>query len=144
MKRISVFFLAVIVVFFWSYAFAQTGAEMGPFLQHINSSVGYERIALKASDYPPIVNKLSDGVINLATSWVEVPKKVVETSKQSNALAAGTVGLGEGVALGIGQVIAGTYDVSTSVISPDQNTSVKAKYKVEKPEEGFKIDILKW
>ena len=57
--------------------------------------------------------KLTRGVVNLVTGWVEIPKRIHETSIQSGAAAGFTWGLLRGVGYGFIRTAAGAYEVVT-------------------------------
>ena len=58
-------------------------------------------------------NKLARGVTNLVTGWVEIPKRVNETTNQSGALSGFTWGLARGLGYGFVRTIAGGYETIT-------------------------------
>ena len=57
--------------------------------------------------------KLTRGGINLLTGWVEIPKRIHETSVQSGAAAGFTWGLLRGIGHGFIRTAAGAYEVVT-------------------------------
>lgn len=59
------------------------------------------------------VSKLGRGIINIFTGWVEVPKRVIETSHDSGAAAGWTWGLLRGVGHGFIRTAAGFYELVT-------------------------------
>ena len=59
------------------------------------------------------VSKLGRGVINMFTGWVEIPKRVIETSQASGAAAGWTWGLLRGFGHGFVRTAAGFYEVFT-------------------------------
>ena len=59
------------------------------------------------------VSKLGRGVINVFTGWVEIPKRVIETSQASGTAAGWTWGLLRGVGHGFVRTAAGFYEVFT-------------------------------
>ena len=56
---------------------------------------------------------LTRGFINIVTGWVEIPKRVQETSQQSGAAAGFTWGLLRGVGHGFIRTAAGFYEFFT-------------------------------
>ncbi|MBI4706548.1 MAG: exosortase system-associated protein, TIGR04073 family [Candidatus Omnitrophica bacterium] len=89
--------------------------------------------------------KMGEGLINVLTSWVDVPDKIQENSKKSNVVVGSIVGFGEGIVTGIARGIAGSVDVATSGLPPYDKPLMKPKYKVDDPnKEGYKIPLLKW
>lgn len=90
-------------------------------------------------------NKMSDGVINIATCWTDIPRRVTEVSKESNVVAGSTVGFAEGVVLGVARGISGIVDAATYPVDPDDKPMVKPMYTAKDPNENnAKIDLLKW
>ena len=57
--------------------------------------------------------KFTRGAINTVTGWVEVPKRVQETSQQSGAAAGFTWGLLRGLGYGFIRTAAGLYELVT-------------------------------
>jgi putative exosortase-associated protein (TIGR04073 family) len=57
--------------------------------------------------------KLGRGLVNTATGWLEVPKKVYDTSKDENVLVGITVGTAKGVGWGIARTAVGIYEIVT-------------------------------
>ena len=55
--------------------------------------------------------KFTRGFINIVTGWVEIPKRVQETSQQSGAAAGFTWGLLRGLGYGIVRTAAGLYEI---------------------------------
>ena len=59
------------------------------------------------------VSKLGRGIINVFTGWVEIPKRVIETSQASGTAAGWTWGLLRGLGHGFVRTAAGLYEVFT-------------------------------
>lgn len=57
--------------------------------------------------------KLGRGVVNTLTGWLEVPKGIVDESKESNVFAGLTVGTIKGFGLGLVRTGAGVYEAVT-------------------------------
>ena len=57
--------------------------------------------------------KLTRGGINLVTGWVEIPKRIQETSETSGAFAGFTWGLLRGLGYGFVRTAAGGYEIIT-------------------------------
>jgi len=110
----------------------------GDFLKSVNS----EPAGAAAQD--SWADKMGSGVINVTTAWVELPKEITDVSERHNILAGWTVGLGRGMVLGLVRGTAGVIDVATFGVPPYNKPAMKPAYTVQKPEEGFKIEILKW
>ena len=58
-------------------------------------------------------NKLARGLTNVVTGWVEIPKRVNETTNQSGALSGFTWGLARGLGHGFVRTIGGGYETIT-------------------------------
>jgi len=54
--------------------------------------------------------KLMRGVSNILTGWVEIPKNMIDVSRDENILVGMTVGLGKGLGKGVLRTGAGVYD----------------------------------
>ena len=59
------------------------------------------------------VTKLTRGFINIVTGWVEIPKRVNETSKISGSASGFTWGLLRGIGHGFIRTAAGLYELVT-------------------------------
>ena len=57
--------------------------------------------------------KLTRGAVNLVTGWVEIPKRIQETSQESGAAAGFTWGLLRGIGHGFIRTAAGGYELVT-------------------------------
>ena len=57
--------------------------------------------------------KLTRGAVNTVTGWVEIPKRIHETSQESGAAAGFTWGLLRGIGHGFIRTAAGAYEVVT-------------------------------
>ena len=57
--------------------------------------------------------KLTRGFVNLITGWVEIPKRIQETSQSSGAFAGFTWGLLRGIGYGFIRTAAGGYELVT-------------------------------
>lgn len=55
--------------------------------------------------------KLGRGAANVLTGWIEVPKGIQAESAETNGLSGATVGLAEGLGMGIVRTVAGAYEI---------------------------------
>ena len=55
--------------------------------------------------------KLGRGAANVLTGWIEIPKGVQAESAETNWLSGITVGLAEGLGMGIVRTVAGAYEI---------------------------------
>lgn len=90
------------------------------------------------------VSKASTGFVNTTTAWTDVPLKISEETEKSNPLAGWTVGFGEGFISGMVRTGAGIIDMVTFAMPPYDEPLIKPEHKVEDPNKGFSIDILRW
>jgi len=76
------------------------------------------------------LNKLARGVTNLVTGWVEVPKRVQETTGTSGAAAGFTWGLLRGAGHGFVRTAAGVYETVTFPFPapPDYRPVIRPAY----------------
>lgn len=90
--------------------------------------------------------KLGNGVINLATCWTDVPRRMETVARERSAFEGYTVGMGEGILQGIVRGIAGTYDTTTSIVPPfNKKPVMEAEYSVKHPQkDGLKLTLLQW
>jgi putative exosortase-associated protein (TIGR04073 family) len=71
-------------------------------------------------------DKLATGVGETATGWTEVPKEMVDTSKESNPLVGVTVGTVKGAGEAVVKTTEGAVKTGTFFI-PDQGKKAEAK-----------------
>ena len=81
----------------------------------IGAIVACQMPAMARAEMQPggAVSKLGRGIINVFTGWVEIPKRVIETSHSSGAAAGWTWGLLRGFGHGFVRTAAGLYEVFT-------------------------------
>lgn len=74
-----------------------------------------------ANDYTSgVADKFARGFANTVTGWVELPKEISNTSKQSNIGVGLTVGLAKGVMHTIGRTVVGAVELATFFVpSPE-------------------------
>lgn len=89
-KYTPVFFLALLVIFVCTTAYAE-----------IEANPAY---------------KLGRGVTNMASCWLEVPKQIYLTSKEHDPLIGFTFGLMKGVAYTVLRGSSGVYDTTTFLL----------------------------
>ena len=59
------------------------------------------------------LTKLGRGAANTLTGWVEIPKNVYNTSKESDTLSGMTLGLAKGIGMGIVRTGSGIFEIVT-------------------------------
>jgi len=80
-----------------------------------------------ANDYGnQVVDKFSRGFSNTLTGWLELPKNIVNTTKQDNVGLGLTVGLVKGLAHSVGRTVVGAVELVTFFIPNKQ--FVQPKY----------------
>lgn len=74
--------------------------------------------------------KLTRGGVNLVTGWVELPKRIQQTSEESGALAGFTWGLLRGLGYGFARTAAGLYELVTFPFPapPDYEPVIQPEY----------------
>ena len=79
--------------------------------------------------------KLTRGAVNLVTGWVEVPKRILETSDQSGYFAGFTWGLLRGLGYGFVRTAAGGYEILTFPVAapPDYEPVIQPEYVFSQP-----------
>jgi len=107
-----------------------------PYLETMNTGADIDE------DSP--ANKMGIGVMNAATSWTDLPREVARVSEEDNALAGWTWGFGQGLVYGIARGVSGAIEVATFGVPPYDDPLVKPEYKVQQPDEGFKVDLMRW
>ena len=74
---------------------------------------GVPQASAEPMDAGKSFTKLTRGFVNLVTGWVEIPKRVQETSQQSGPWAGFTWGLLRGLGHGFIRTAAGAYEFVT-------------------------------
>jgi len=75
--------------------------------------LGGARASAESMDAGKAFTKFTRGFINIVTGWVEIPKRVQETSYNSGAAAGYTWGLLRGLGHGFIRTAAGVYELIT-------------------------------
>ena len=80
-------------------------------------------------------NKFMRGCVNTATGWVEIPKRIHETSQQSGPFAGLTWGLVRGLGYGFVRTSAGLYEAVTFPFPapPDYESVIEPEYVFSSP-----------
>ena len=157
MRKIAfVVFALVLITPFAVTAFAQI--EMQPMDTHILYTQSFQvpaqnmdpSLFLKdvnldqrhPSDIPE--NKMTNGALNMATSWVDIPEQVSDTTQKTNLAVGVLIGAPLGVIKGVRQLASGAVDVATYPIAPESQPLAMSPYKAERVKNGAKIKILEW
>jgi putative exosortase-associated protein (TIGR04073 family) len=77
--------------------------------------------------------KLARGMKNVGLGWTEIPKNIVDTSKQSNVIAGVTVGVIKGVCQAVARTISGAVDVVTFPVGTSDRPAIKPSMIPESP-----------
>lgn len=101
-------------------------------------------LELNGPYYDTPVEKASAGFVNTTTSWADIPAKIAEVSERDNLFLGVTMGFGEGLVSGVARGASGIIDMATFGVPPYDEPLMEPEYKVANPDEGFKIDLLKW
>jgi len=155
-KIVFVAFALVLITPFALDAFAQM--EMQPIetqilyaqsfqvpAQNTNSNLFLKDVNLdrrQTSSLP--VNKMSDGALNMATSWVDIPEQVSDTTMETNLAVGVLIGAPLGVLSGVRQLAFGAVDLATYPVAPRSASLDMSPYKIEPVENGAKVKILEW
>ena len=87
--------------------------------QNVSGTLGVGIAALLFFTHAPAANaagplrKLTRGVANLATGWLELPFRVARTTEDDGSIAGATVGLGGGVWYGVKRTVIGAWETAT-------------------------------
>ncbi|MEI8349539.1 MAG: exosortase system-associated protein, TIGR04073 family [Candidatus Omnitrophota bacterium] len=158
MKRTIVFIALELVLLLVAVSlYAQAPGKVDPLLSTMPSrEAGVQQPSIRIDEenmklinknttaYTEPANKMGTGIVNVATGWADVPKKISDRSAEQNPLAGLTIGFGEGVVTGVARTTAGALDVAMFSIPPYDAPLMESEYKVSNPNEGFKIDLLSW
>ena len=81
------------------------------------------------------MTKLGRGAVNIATGWVEIPKRISETSREQGAAAGWTWGLLRGLGHGFVRTAAGFYEAFTFPFPapPDYAPVIQPEYVFSEP-----------
>lgn len=61
------------------------------------------------------LDKFKRGIINTLTGWLEIPKKVIETTKEENLFKGLTIGLAKGIGNGVARTAVGLCETTTFI-----------------------------
>jgi putative exosortase-associated protein (TIGR04073 family) len=136
-----------------STVIAPTSYHMG-LLQPDKNTKAFPDAFLKSVNTAPAItgnaganspaNKMGAGALNAATSWTEIPKQIGEVSQEYNPLLGVTIGLGEGIMLGLARGASGVADMATFTLPPYDKPLINPEYKVAEPEKGLQLDLVRW
>ncbi|MBN1353701.1 MAG: exosortase system-associated protein, TIGR04073 family [Candidatus Omnitrophica bacterium] len=77
------------------------------------------------------ITKFGNGLVNLLTGWLELPKQISDTYKKENSLSeALTTGTLKGVIYSVGRTAAGALDAAFFFLPPYDKPIMKPLYKV--------------
>lgn len=76
-------------------------------------------------------DKLTRGLVNVGTGWIELPKRINEVSKETNPLAGLLLGSIKGAGYALVRTSAGGFDALTFLIPPYDKLLMKPKYAFE-------------
>ncbi|MBI2884860.1 MAG: exosortase system-associated protein, TIGR04073 family [Candidatus Omnitrophica bacterium] len=111
---------------------AETAAPAALSLPGISQSepLGKSQLPSVPINWRKAFGKLWRGVVNVLTGWVEVPKRIDETSTRSGPGSGATLGVLRGVGHGFVRTIAGAYDTVTFVFPapPDYAPLIQPEY----------------
>jgi putative exosortase-associated protein (TIGR04073 family) len=156
MKGILFFLFALLLVAPLAYLYAQSTQQptassitslgsvdtyrLAPLQAH-NESLEYFNAESDIYRNNSPITKASNGFVNTTTGWSDVPLKMGE---KHNPLAGWTIGFGEGFVSGMARTGAGIIDMLTFALPPYDEPLIEPEHKVEKPDEGFRINLLSW
>ena len=72
---------------------------------------GADDVTRKRKDISLMLRKLGRGAVNIITGWVEVPKNIAVSWKETDPFSAFVLGGVEGIAWGFARTVAGFYEV---------------------------------
>lgn len=73
-------------------------------------------------------DKLTRGLVNFATGWIELPQKIHETSKEFNPIVGITYGSIKGLGYSVARMGTGAFDSVTFVVPPYDKPIMEPKY----------------
>lgn len=123
-------------------AYNEANLRPTAFLKTINAPLQTDAYQIDA-DSP--ASKGGIGAMNTLTAWADIPTEMQKVGEEQNdVFAACTLGLVQGVVYSIQRGTAGVYDMATFGLPPYDEPMMEPEYKVEKPQDGFKVSLLKW
>ena len=70
---------------------------------------------LFAKNQDPL-RKLSRGLVNVSWGWVEIPRQMIKSEKETNEVGGFFIGLFKGIVYTVGRSFIGAYEVATFLI----------------------------
>ena len=107
------------------------------FLRNINT-----KPKIREDSYMP--GTLGYGMVNLTTSWLDVPKDILQVTQEKDVVVGSTYGFGKGIVEGLVRGASGAVEVATLGLLPQDKPLFEPEYKIANPEEGLKINLLEW
>jgi len=74
------------------------------------------------------IHKLSRGVINMATFWLEIPAEVAKVTKEQDPAAGATIGLVDGTLTGVVRGATAIFDTATFFVPSYTKPAMKPEY----------------
>jgi len=74
------------------------------------------------------INKLGNGLNNLLTGWMDIPRQVKAVTEENDAVAGMTYGIVKGLGLAVARTIAGTFDTITFPFAPYDQPAMEPIY----------------
>ena len=140
-------FIGMLLVVGNLYAQSEPLIPLGPnqvspnFIKAVNTPA----VAPESFDKDTPAEKFGNGVMNVVTSWTDIPAKVVEVSQEEDIVAGSTMGLAKGVVSTVARGVSGTYDAATCVAEPYNKPAMAPEYKVQNPnQDGLKVALFQW
>lgn len=90
------------------------------------------------------VDKMGEGIINLTTFWLDVPRTISQDSQEHSFFYGMTIGFFRGIAESIKRGSSGAIDAATFSLPPYNKPVMRPLYTVSNPQEGLRINILSW
>ncbi len=91
------------------------------------SSTCFAQAKAGATEASPMT-KLGNGLANVLTGWMEIPRCIGETSKEENLFAGLTIGTLKGLCYFMGRTLVGVIDTVTFVIKPYDQPIMEPRY----------------
>ena len=74
------------------------------------------------------INKLGNGLNNLLTGWMDVPRQIKAVTEDNDAIAGMTYGVVKGLGLTIARTIVGVFDTITFPFAPYDQPAMEPIY----------------
>ncbi|MCU0665888.1 MAG: exosortase system-associated protein, TIGR04073 family [Candidatus Omnitrophica bacterium] len=106
----------------------------------VQTKVEYSKKAIDpdaGNVYKTPFNKMYRGLINISTSWVEIPAECFKVGSEKNPVLGVTLGAMQGCVLAVCRIVTGAFDAVTFVIPPYDKPIMKPEFALQRADQKY-------